>query len=475
MKRHHRPKRDSLKRLFDAVKNEHIWTGWSSTPKAIDQIIYEDLAKLVARCREQYANNGYVKRFVNLCQTNIVGEQGIMVQSKVLDRRGEQDLPVQRVVEQSWTDFRHGVDPAESCSGVELEEQVIQSCAIDGEAFVLRKIGAQYRYGVAFVLIDPVLCDPTHHDIRKNIVSGIEYDSDNRPVAYHFVNHETRHNGYINKKDFVRIPADEIIHVYLPEWAGQRRGLPWIATALPGLKMLDSFEEAALVAARVGASKMGFFTSDGGGEYTGESDDDGNLVMDVEPGSFEQLPQGVKLDTWNPNYPSDVYGDFISAASRRLSASMGVAHHSLTGDMSQVNYTQGRTALLDERDMWKRRQTWLINRLTRKMYESFLLYAIDFGRIGFNGKPLREPPQHYFPASYQGRRWQWVDPLKDATAIEKMISMKLKSLSSAIRETGADPETVWEEINREQQMLESLNIIVNNSDNSLEVPDALEN
>lgn len=454
-------------RLFDASKTENIWSTWSNTPKHINQIIHEDLSKLVAKSREQYANNDYVKRYVGLCQTNISGENGVMVQSKVMDRQGNQDTPIQQVIEQAWDSFSTAVDPSDTCSRAEFEAQVIQACAIDGESFVMRHISKKYRYGVAFSIIDAALCDTTYHDTDKNIISGIEYDSDSKPVAYYFSkasNHAAV--GYYQPKDYHRIPADKIIHVFMPEWAGQKRGIPWTATSLGRLRTLKGFEDAAVTAARVGATKMGFFTSENGGEYTGEMDSYGDMIMEAEPGSFEQLPEGVSFQSWDPNYPSNVYGDFVTAALRGIAVGLGVSHHSLTGDMSGVNYTSSRTALLDERDQWKRKQKWLINRLVRKMYESFIDYGVDFGRININGKQLRENPSHYYPATYLGRRWQWVDPAKEVVAIEKALQLKLKSLSTAIRETGADPESTWNEMARDEKTLKKLGLLVYNEENS---------
>lgn len=453
-------------RLFAAANSEEIWSEWSNSPKPIDQIIHSDLAKLVAKSREQYANNDYVKRLVNLSQTNIVGDQGVMVQSTVLDRRGEPDIPAQQTIERAWNDFSIAADTSGYMSLKELEDLVIQGCIVDGDVFLLRHVGKQYKYGVAFSFIDPVLCDPTYHDSNKGIISGIEYQ-DGRPVRYWFNKSRPKHFGYMDS-DRISIPADDIIHVYLPEWVGQKRGLPWIATSLGTLRQIAAFEDAAIIAARVGATKMGFFTSDSGAEYTGEENDEGDLVMDAEPGSFEQLPAGLKLQEWNPNYPSEFFGEFISSALRRLAVGNGVAHHSLTGDMSQVNYTQGRTALLDERDMWKRRQAWLINRLVRPVYQTFIKYGVDFGRLNFQGKPLRESAEHYYPATYQGRRWAWVDPMKDMGALKEAISYNLQSLSGAMREMGRDPETVWAEIAKDKEVLESLGIVVDNSDNATE-------
>ena len=452
-----------VKRLFSAAKTEEFWYSWSKSAKTIDQVIFEDQVSLIARSREQYANNNYVKRFVNLSQTNIVGENGITVQSTVKDRRGEPDRAVQRIIEDDWKLFSLGVDAAGETSRAEFEALAIQGCAIDGEAFVVEQVSASYKFGVAYYFIDPLLCPVDYNDPNNNIVGGIKYALDGAPIEYYFKT-SSIHAGYAGStQKYMVIPASKCWHVYLPEWVGQKRGIPWTATALGDLRTLDGYIEAALVNARVGAAKMGFFQTTGDNTYTGESDSDGNLIMDAEAGTFEQLPEGVTLAQWDPDYPHQQFGEFVGANLRGVSVGLGVSHHALTGDMSGVNYTSSRTALLDERDNWKRKQTWLANRLTRKMFQSFLTYGIDFGKITFHGKSLREQPEFYFQATYQGRRWAWVDPQKEITAAEKAVQLGVKSKSAIIKEQGQDPDTVWEEMARDRQTLDELGLSVDNS------------
>lgn len=445
-----------VKRLFSAAKTEEFWYSWSKSAKTIDQVVFEDQVSLIARSREQYANNNYVKRFVKLSQTNIVGENGITVQSTVKDRKGEPDRAVQQIIEDDWKQFSMGVDASGDMSRAEFEGLAVQSCAINGEAFVVQQVSAAYKYGIAYYFLDPLLCPVSYNDPNQNIIGGIKYALDGAPIEYYF-------KTSVEQQGYTVLSAAQCWHVYLPEWVGQKRGIPWTATSLGDLRTLDGYIEAALVNARVGAAKMGFFQTTGDNTYVGEDDSDGNLIMDAEAGSFEQLPEGVTLAQWDPDYPHQQFGEFVGANLRGVSVGLGVSHHSLTGDMTGVNYTSSRTALLDERDNWKIKQKWLANRLTKKMYQSFLTYGIDFGKINFNGRPLREQPEFYFKATYQGRRWAWVDPKKEVDAAREAISLKVKSRSAIIREEGQDPDTVWEEMARDSQTIDGLGLNVDNS------------
>ena len=218
---------------------------------------------------------------------------------------------------------------------------------------------------------------------------------------------------------------------------------------------------------------MLFRSTTGNGEYTGEEDDFGNVIMEAEPGSFEVLPEGLRLSQWNPDYPHSQFGEFVGAHLRSIAATFGVANHSLTGDMTGVNYSSARIASLDERDMWRQKQAWLIHRLTRPMFELFITYSIDMGKLTFNGRPMREQPEHYHQASYQGRRWKWVDPQKEANAAREAVALNTKSLSEIIRDEGRDPETVWNEIAKERQILDALGISYENTVDTVTQPEVV--
>ena len=64
----------------------------------------------------------------------------------------------------------------------------------------------------------------------------------------------------------------------------------------------------------------------------------------------------------------------------------------------------------------------------------------------------------YKPVAFRGRRWAWIDPNSEMKATELALAMKLMSRTQAIEDLGRDPEDVWSEVEREEQMMESMGI-----------------
>jgi lambda family phage portal protein len=190
---------------------------------------------------------------------------------------------------------------------------------------------------------------------------GVEMDTYGRPVAYwlHAVNPGDMFGaGGRAQTTSRRFPSEDIYHVFIPERSEQSVGVPWVVSAITRLRQLGAFEEAACVAARLGASKAGFFKQMPGpngevGEFTGEATGSGAPVIDGSPGTFEALPQGWDLASWQPEYPNIATGDFRKAMLRGVGTSLGMSYTTLGNDLESVNFSSARVGLFEEREMWK--------------------------------------------------------------------------------------------------------------------------
>ncbi|NBV43025.1 phage portal protein, partial [bacterium] len=264
--------------------------------------------------------------------------------------------------------------------------------------------------------------------------------------AYYFSSTQDDDVYYrLGGRNYVRVPAEEVIHGFISDIVGQKRGLPWMATSLYRMKMLHGFEDAALVNARVTASKMGFFEREEG--YGPEEDEDYELTMDVEPGMYRELPPGVRVKEINPQYPNGELAVFSKSMLRGIASGLGVAYNNLANDLEGVNYSSIRQGTLDEREHWKDLQEWFIEALIEPVFEAWLPIALLSGRITVKDKPLKaERLDKYRIVEWQPRRWQWIDPRADVVAAVESKNNLLTSPGQIIRDQGRDPDAVWREI-----------------------------
>lgn len=464
------------KRGFNAAGINRLTSSWTTQPKPADADIKANLRVLRARSRDLAQNNDYARRFLSLTRSNVIGPKGIILQARSKDN-GKLDKVANDAIENSWSDWcKWGTpDVTGQHSWKTLLDLYITTMAKDGEVLVLQHRtwkGNKYRYALEFVDVEALDVDLNVELKGGNYIKmGIEFNSMRRPVNYYLLSGSKSADSYgFGPKKYQKIPARRVIHRFLSDSVWQSRGVPWMASTMMRLQMLGGYEEAELVSARVASSKMGFFESEGAEEYTGDdTDEDGNIITDATPGTFEQLPPGMKFSAFDPTHPSTAYDSFVKGCLRGVGAGVGVSYHTLANDLSGVNYSSGRLGALEDREIWKSLQDITIESFCEIVFQSWLENSLLTGIYTESGGRLKtEKLEKYSRVTWQPRRWAWVDPLKDIQANINGIDSVITSISEVVRERGRDPAELFEEIAAERQLLKDLNIVLNTKEKEQE-------
>lgn len=465
-----RPKRASIdvgeRHFADAASNNRLTASWAVTPTTVDSYIYQHWNTLVARSRDQAEKSDHARKFLQLCRDNIAGPTGFTLQSQVKDPSGKADTAASDAIESAWAEFgkRKAFEITGSMSRADVERLLVTTVARDGEAFAIKRRSKNLPHGFAVQLVDPVALDPTHFETLASgnkIKHGIEFNSDEQPVAYWFRQWDEHQVGYVlgTGKKYQRIAAEDVIHVFVVECIGQKRGLPWTRTALFRMRNLAAFEDAAIVNARVGASKMGFFKDE-----SADPDDTEDLPMDAEPGVFENIGSREFVQ-WSPQFPEQSIETFTRSCLRSISVGLGVSYNNLAGDLTSVNFSSIRQGALDEREVWKGLQQFFISAWCEQVYPEWLQMALlmEVVRVPARGGGTIALPfskiDKFKQVAFTGRRWSWIDPKAEVEANALAIGQKLVSRSEIIRQMGADPDDVWAEIQREEAELDRLGLV----------------
>jgi len=459
----------SLAGMFNSAQT-NANDRWTSIAVSPDQFITQMQPVLVARSREQWSNNDYVRSFIRLARQNIVGQTGIKLQAKAKKARGKLDADANEAIQNAWKAWgvAGNCEVTGQLSWRGLSALAIETTARDGE-FIMRKIVGPDAgpSGFALQMIDPQRLMVRYENLRYDdngsfIRQGIEFNRYGRPVAYHFSSTDEADSYWysINGRGFVRVPAEQIIHRFRVELVGQRRGLPWASTSLARLHHLAGFEDASVQNARATATKMGFIEYADGFGPTAEEDVNVAETIDAAPLSFHELPEGAKIAAWNPTYPSGEYAVFCKSMLRGAAAGMGVLYNNLAGDLEGVNFSSIRQGTLDEREHWKELQQWLIESLCEPVFEAWLKVALLKGSI------VSKTGKAYGPQSlaafsevhWLGRRWAWIDPRADVDSALASIRGGITSPSQVIHEAGRDPHAVFAEIAADLQAMAAAGI-----------------
>lgn len=425
---------------------------------------------LRARARALCANTEFGRRFLTLAANNIIGGDGyprLQVRAYNSGKDGILDKPANDAIESHWVKWGKRADITGKMSFSQMLRVAIKGAARDGEALIRVIRDRKLTYGYALQLLEADRLDDAINQRLSNgnsVRQGVEMDSRGTPVAYYIRGAHPGENYSAGPSTVERVPAGDVFHLFLPDRAEQVRGYTWFHAILSRANMLHGFEEAAVVAARVGASKMGVFEQsvDAAGDLNMLGvglDADGNIEMSGEPGEFVKLPPGVTLNSWNPDYPHANFDSFIKACMRGLASGLDVAAHNLGGDMTEVNYSSARIAELSERDSWMVLQDWFFSTLLQKLYADWLATALIKGDITLDSGavlPADRLSKFIDVSRFQGRRWQWVDPAKEISANVDAITNHLKSRTRIVAEQGEDYEDVLYEIDQEAKLAQAV-------------------
>jgi lambda family phage portal protein len=456
-------KAKSSRRSFSGAIVSRLSAGWNATQTSVNYDLRTQLNILRARSRDLTNNNDYAKKFVQMVGTHVVGPTGFSLQVRVTEPDGRPDNLANTAIETAFAKWmKRGVcDVTGKMSFLDIQHLVAKTVARDGEALIRKVYGPDanaHGFGLQVIAIDRLDVD-RNEDLRGgNVIRmGVEMTRFGKPIAYHL---RTRHPGdgvySLGDNLFERIPADQIYHLFIAQEPEQIRGVPWMHSAIMRLQNLGGFEEAAVIAARVGASKMGFFSSpDGDGmPLADDTDDKGNLITEAEPGVFNVLPPGYEFTGFNPDYPTANYEPFVKSCLRGIASGLGVAYNTLSNDLEGVNFSSIRTGVLEERDNWMVVQNWLIDAFLQDVFDQWLSQAMLAGQVVMpNGSTLPLAKLEKFRAGqWQGRRWAWVDPLKDAETAVLLVNNNLKSRRDVIAESGRDLDDTWSQLQAETEM-----------------------
>jgi lambda family phage portal protein len=224
--------------------------------------------------------------------------------------------------------------------------------------------------------------------------------------------------------------------------------------------MLDGYEEAELVAARIAASKMGFIKTDSGDGYTGDDlAPDGSVITEPEPGTFEQVSKDFELVEWNPQHPGQNSAGFLKHTLRAIATGLGVSYNRLANDLEGVNFSSMRHGHQQDRDTWQELQDELREALHNVVFSNWLRSALLNQKIIVAGSPIPAARFDKFNKPvWQGRVWPYVDPVKEVQAIEREIALKIKSRRQAVAERGGDIEEIFAEIKADNELAKTYNI-----------------
>ncbi len=458
-----KPKR-KFKRSYAGANTGRLFADFLTSSTSADAEIKNNIRLLRDRSRELARNDPYISRYLNLMVSNVVGKHGIRVSSKSRNDNGSLDLAANQLIERAWREWSQigNCTINERMTFLDCQKIFVETLFRDGEVLVrkIKNTNSPFGFQIQFLEADH-LDENKNQNADKNgnsIKMGVEVNKYGKPIAYHLFKKHPFDNTYPRpSQEYIRVPADEIIHAYLPQRAEQTRGVSLIAPVMANMKMLSGYYEAEIVAARVGASKMGFITSGDGDGYVGdgEMEDTFNPTMNAQAGVFEQLPAGMDFKAFDPTHPTSAFESFTTSVLRSIASGLNISYHALTNDLTSVNYSSIRQGALEDRSMYQLYQQFVIDHFINPIFKSWLEMAMSTGYINL---PIAKFDKFSTAINYIPRSFSWIDPLKEMQANVVGLQNGITTYSDIVSSYGKDVEEIFEQHQKEKELADLYNI-----------------
>ena len=244
--------------------------------------------------------------------------------------------------------------------------------------------------------------------------------------------------GMLMNEVVVQNAAADILHIFTQHDECQTRGIPLGHPVLRKLKMLDEYNVSELVAARDEANTTGIFSAPVGrdgelGEYTEEQD--AALTMPSEPGTKIKLEPGWDYKTVTPSHPNRELTAFKNSMLRDIATGLCVEYANFSNDWAGVSFSSVRAGTLAERDHWRMLQAQMVEQFVSPVFNAWLESFLKLAASGsYSSADFSRLSEHEF----RGRRWDWVDPMKDVNASVIAVAHNWKTDEQIAADYGCD-------------------------------------
>lgn len=447
-------------RAFAGADMGRLQSDWIAPDLSSDAALRSNIRVLRNRWRDLEKNNDYARRFLAEFQVNVIGPEGFSFRN--MARNDDADRTLDSVgntlIQEEWTRWADSYcDMSGEMRFSEMEQLAGRTMARDGEVILQMVPGANNPFRFALHILE---ADHLDEDLNRppkpglnEIRMGVEVDGWRRRVAYYI---RRSHPGDVFHphvgRMHERVPAENIIHLFVRERPGQTRGYPLGVSAIKGLRNLGAYEEAEVVAARMQASKGVFYESDaqqGGGNPYQQKDEQGRRKANFEPGMEHALPPGVRAVVYNPTHPNQNYSHFRGGMLKGISAGLISSYPTLAQDPAGINFSMIRAGLIIERDVWKLYQHTVKSQFHLRVFPRWLEMGMLSGAVDL---PLAKFDKFNRPR-FRGRRWEFVDPAREGRAAQRLIQTGLTSRHRHLDERNESFDEVAEELEIEQARL----------------------
>ncbi len=459
----------SIERLaYDGAKAGRRLDGWFRPGTSANAEAGAALKPLRDAGRDLVRNNPHARKALWEFKTKIAGT-GIRPQAKTGEAKVDEilDSAFEQWIRQCNADGRPGYYGMQglgiACMAESGEAILRKRPRFSGEGPEVTIPGkkAPVRIPLQIQLMEPDFLDhgKTEQTDTGYILQGVEFNKIGQRTGYWmFGSHpgDVLNTAFWRKSGYTsaRVPASEIEHGYIVERIGQVRGITWFSAVIQSMHDLAGYQDAERVRKRVEACLAAFVTQPEGAALPltpPTTNAAGQRVESFEPGMVAYLQQGSTVTMAEPKSAGG-YGEYVRSEQHAIAAGLLLLYATLTGDLSQANYSNYRGGLLGLKTIieviqWEYAIPFIGEPVWRWFVETCRLAGIV-------------PADTPFTVEWGPPAFDLLDREAEAKADKAMVRNGTMTLQQAIARQGYDPKKQLAEIAESNKLLDELEIVL---------------
>lgn len=424
-----------------------------------------NVGTILARVRDAVRNNAWVGAASDKRAANAIG---CGIQAKALYGTQAQ----REAVDALWIRSVKYMDAAGVCNFYGMQELAWREWDEAGEVFARirpRREADGLPVPMQVQLIESEQCPRDYYGWASGgnaIKQGIEFNVIGQPAAYWMYRTHPGDGEWNDARgnELVRVPAEQVIHLFRPMRAGQQRGVSRLASVLVLADCLNKHRDNVLDRSQLQNLFGGWYIPPVGAsddsplaETQAGTDADGVPIAGLEPGTFQELPAGWDVKFSTPPSPGADFGEFVRTQLLAFCSRVGIPYEVLAGDLRDVSDRALKLLLNEfrriiESDQW----LYMIPRFCQGIREAWFDAAVFHRKLAFADYAAKR--DEITTTLWMPHGWPWSHPAQDVEAEENAVRAGFKARSDVILGQGNDPEDIDRQQQRDNQRADKLGL-----------------
>lgn len=451
---------------YDAASNGRRMSGWQAPSTGPNKAI-AGLQTIRNRSRDAGRNEWAGASSARVMTTNLIGT-GIVCRPRTKVKALKAKLTAE------WDKWTEVADADGVLDFYGMQTLIVRSWFQSGEVFGRNRQRRLYDglpAPVQVQILESDICPlfdadtwpgmPTGNKIRQ----GIEFNRIGRRVAFWFYREHPGDNplNAVAWNDVVRVPADQVMHIYNPLRPGQLRGVPDSAPILAKMRSVMDFDDAVLTRQQIANLFTMFIERPMPTDpqanidpLTGKTisyDAAGAPMAALEPGISQELLPGEKAMFSDPPDAGANYADFMREQKLGIFGGQGVPYELGTGDIKDVSDRTLRVIINEFRRYCEQLQ-WqiIIPKFCKPARAAWANASVLAGVL------TEAEAAEALMCEWSPHGWAYIHPVQDVQGKALEVEKGFRSRSNVVASQGNDPEAVDEERAEDQEREISLGL-----------------